>query len=238
MLVGPRGPAILEAWFPGQEDGDIVADLLFGRANPSGRLPVTIPFVGKGFLDHTTASQFPGVQGAEGKLQTVTYTEQLAIGYRWYDANASGSCARMQGKNPCVAFPFGHGLSYTNFATGKPRLAYDAASKSWRATLHVSNSGMRAGAEVVQVYLSLPAAANALGLRQPPKRLVGFGKIELAPGASGEVSVTIDPSASNHSLGVWNSATRQWSIPAGLFKVWVGRSSDARDLALAGTFRR
>jgi len=238
MLVGPRGPAILEAWFPGQEDGDIVADLLFGGANPSGKLPVTIPFVGKGFLEHSTAAQFPGVTGTDGKSQTVTYSEQLAIGYRWYDANASGTCVRMQGKNPCVAFPFGHGLSYTSFTTGKPRLAYDASSQRWRATLRVSNTGIWSGAEVVQVYLSLPPSANAIGLRQPPKRLVGFGKIELAPGASGEVGVTIDPSASNHPLGVWNTATRQWSSPRGLFKVWVGRSSDAHDLALAGTIQR
>jgi beta-glucosidase len=237
-LVGPRGPAILEVWFPGQEDGNIVADLLFGRTNPSGKLPVTIPFVGKGFLDRTTAAQFPGVTGSDGKSQTVTYSEQLAIGYRWYDSNAGGTCAQAGGRNPCVAFPFGHGLSYTSFRAGKPRLGFDTVSKTWRATTRVTNTGKVAGAEVVQVYLSLPTAANAIGLRQPPKRLVGFRKIELAPGASGEVSVTIDPSASNHPLGVWNEAAREWTIPAGQFKVWVGRSSAPRDLALAGTIRR
>ncbi len=237
-LVGPRGPALLEVWFPGQEDGNIVADLLFGRTNPSGRLPVTIPYVGKGFLDHTLAAQFPGVSGADGKSQTVTYSEQLGIGYRWYDSNAGGNCTVKAGKNPCVAFPFGHGLSYTSFTTAKPQLNYDAASASWRTTVRVTNTGKVAGAEVVQVYLSLPPTASALGLRQPPKRLVGFGRIDLAPGASGDVNMVIDPSASNHPLSVWNAATRKWTIPSGQFKVWVGRSSAPRDLTLAGVIQR
>jgi beta-glucosidase len=237
-LVGPRGPAILEVWFPGQEDGNIVADLLFGKANPSGRLPVTFPFAGKSFLDHATASQFPGVAAADGKGQTVTYSEQLAIGYRWYDANAGGGCAEKAGKNLCVAFPFGHGLSYSSFTTAKPSVSFDGKSGSWRVTTRVTNSGKFAGAEVVQVYLSLPPSANAKGLRQPPKRLVGFGKIELAPGASGEVSVTIDPAASNHPLSVWNEAERKWVVPSGSFKVLVGRSSAPRDLTLAGTINR
>jgi beta-glucosidase len=232
-LVGPRGPAILEAWFPGQEDGNIVADLLFGRSNPSGKLPVTIPYVGKGFLDQVTASQFPGIAGSDGKGQTVSYNEQLAIGYRWYDSNASGTCTPTGGRNPCVAFPFGHGLSYTSFAIGTPRLSFDAASGIWRATARVTNAGEVAGAEVVQVYLALPAAT-----RQPPKRLVGFQRIALAPGASGEISVMIDPTASNHPLGVWSTTENKWTIPAGQFKVWVGRSSAPRDLALAGNIRR
>lgn len=237
-LVGPRGPALLEVWFPGQEDGNIVADLLLGRTNPSGKLPVTIPVTGKGFLDRASASQFPGVTGADGKSQTVTYSEQLAIGYRWYDLNVSGTCAAVGGRNPCVAFPFGHGLSYTSFSIGKPRLIFDAASNSWRVSARVTNTGKLAGSEVVQVYFSLPQSANALGLHQPPKRLVGFRKIELAPGTSGEVSVTVDPSASNHPLGVWNVGERKWTVPAGRFKVWIGRSSAPRDLALAGTIQR
>lgn len=237
-LVGPRGPSILEAWFPGQEDGSIVADLLVGRTNPSGKLPVTIPFVGRGFLDHAAASQFPGVAGPDGKAQTVTYSEQLSIGYRWYDGNASGRCAAVGGRNPCVAFPFGHGLSYTRFALGKPRLSFDPNTKTWRAITRVTNTGSRAGAEVVQVYLTLPASADAHGLRQPPKRLVGFARIELAPGASGTATVAIDPAASHHPLSVWNEKQHTWTTPAGQFKVWLGRSSAPRDLALVGTIKR
>jgi beta-glucosidase len=237
-LVGPQGPALLEVWFPGQEDGNIVADLLLGKTNPSGRLPVTMPFEGKGFLDQIGTAQFPGVAGPDGKSQTVTYIERLAIGYRWYDANAGGKCAVAAGRNPCVAFPFGYGLSYTSFAIAPPRLRFDAASGTWRASARVTNTGKRTGAEVVQVYISLPTSANAAGAAQPPKRLVGFNRVELAPGKSGELAITIDPSASNHPLSVWNEAERRWIIPTGGFKVWLGRSSAPRDLALAGTIQR
>jgi beta-glucosidase len=237
-LVGPKGPAILEVWFPGQEDGNIVADLLVGQANPSGKLPVTFPFTGKGFLERATASQFPGVAGDDGKSQTVTYSEQLAIGYRWYDANLGGGCAVAAGKNPCVAFPFGHGLSYTSFTVGKPQLSQNVAKGIWRATAGVTNTGKRGGAEVVQIYLSLPASANAVGAKQPPKRLVGFQRIELAPGASGEVSVVIDPSASNHPMSVWDERAGKWMIPHGSFAVWMGRSSAPRDLVQAGVIER
>jgi beta-glucosidase len=237
-LVGARGPSILEVWFPGQEDGNIVADVLFGKANPSGKLPVTFPFTGKGFLERATASQFPGVASGASKAQTVTYSEQLAIGYRWYDANAGGSCAVVAGKNPCVAFPFGHGLSYTSFAIAKPQLSQDAAKGIWRATARVTNTGKRAGSEVVQVYLSLPASANAVGAKQPPRRLIGFGRIELAPGASGEVSIAIDPSASNHPMSIWDESAGKWAIPQGRFTVWLGRSSSPRDLVQAGVIER
>jgi beta-glucosidase len=237
-LVGPKGPAILEAWFPGQEDGNIVADVLFGRTNPSGKLPVTFPIAGKGFLDKVAVSQFPGEISSDGKQQTVTYSEQLAMGYRWYDANAGGKCAVKAGKNACVAFPFGHGLSYSSFKVAKPTLAMDTGGKSWRATARVTNSGQRSSAEVVQVYLSLPASANAVGAKQPPKRLVGFQRIELAPGASGDVTVAIDPEASNHPMSVWDERQRKWTIPQGAFTVWLGRSSSPRDLVRAGTISR
>ncbi len=237
-LVGTRGPAILETWFPGQEDGNIVADVLFGRVNPSGKLPVTFPLIGKGFLDHIEASQFPGTISADGKTQTVTYAERLAIGYRWYDANVSGRCAVRNGRNPCVAFPFGHGISYTTFKVAQPKLVADAKSGVWLATARVTNTGKRAGAEVVQVYLALPPSANALGAVQPPKRLVGFQRIDLAPGASGSVEIVIDPAASNHPLSVWDDKARQWAVPSGRFTVLLGRSSAPADLVKAGTITR
>lgn len=235
-LVGPKGPAILESWFPGQEDGNIVADVLFGKVNPAGKLPVTFPVVGKGFLDSIGSGQFPGSLSADGKTQTVTYSERLNIGYRWYDANAGGNCAVTQGKNPCVAFPFGHGLSYTSFAIGRPAVKQEGGI--WRVSARVTNTGKRAGAEVMQVYLTLPASANAIGAKQPPKRLVGFARVELAPGASGEASMVIDPAASNHPLSVWNEKARKWVVPEGSFTVWAGRSSSLVDLAKAGTIAR
>lgn len=237
-LVGPQGPAILETWFPGQEDGNIVADLLLGSVNPSGKLPVTFPYAGRGFLDAATASQFPGVASADGKTQTVTYAERLHIGYRWYDANVSGKCAVVAGRNSCVAFPFGHGLSYTNFTIAQPRLTADPANGAWRVTARLRNTGKRSGAEVVQVYLSLPPAASRLGAAQPPRRLVGFHKVELAAGGSQDIAIAIDPAASNHPLSVWSEAEGKWVIPHGAYKVWLGRSSSLRDLILAGTFTR
>ena len=237
-LVGPGGPAIVEVWFPGQEDGNIVADVLFGRVNPSGKLPVTFPLVGKGFLDSAKPAQFPGELAADGKTQTVKYSEQLAIGYRWYDANVSGGCAVRAGRNPCVAFPFGHGLSYTTFAFGQPTLVRDPKSGSWRARLRVTNTGKQAGAEVVQVYVSLPTSANAVGAVQPPKRLIGFKRIELASGASGVAEVVIDPAASNHPLSVWDERKHKWIMPTGRYTIWAGRSSSPADLVKAGFITR
>ena len=237
-LVGAKGPAILETWFPGQEDGNIVADVLFGRVNPSGKLPVTFPLAGKGFLDSVTAAQFPGVMDEVGKTQTVSYSEKLAIGYRWYDANVSGGCAVRAGRNPCVAFPFGHGLSYTTFAQSAPKLVFDEAKAAWRVQVQVKNRGKLAGAEVVQVYVSLPQSANAAGAVQPPKRLIGFQRIELQAGASGMVEIAIDPAATNHPLGVWDEKVQAWVIPAGRVTVYAGRSSAPADLVRAGYIDR
>ncbi|MBB4858888.1 beta-glucosidase [Novosphingobium chloroacetimidivorans] len=234
-LVGKTGPAILETWFPGQEDGNIVADVLFGRTNPSGKLPVTIPYEGTGFLDAIDAVQFPGTTAGASKDQTVDYAEKLHIGYRWYDANVSGRCAVVGGINPCVAFPFGHGLSYTDFAVGKPKLSRGGPSTGWTVTTKLTNRGKRAGAQVLQVYVQLPAEASTLGAKQPPRRLVGFGRAELKPGASRSVTVRLDPKASNHPFEVWSEARKSWVAVPGSHKIWVGTSSSEDDLQLAGS---
>jgi beta-glucosidase len=129
-------------------------------------------------------------------------------------------------------------LSYTTFQTSRPALAFDKARKVWRATAKVTNTGQRAGAQVLQAYVSLPEAASLAGAPQPPKRLVGFGKVELAPGASKSVTITIDPAASNHPLSVWSEAGKKWIIASGEYTVWIGHSSSPADLAIAGTFTR
>lgn len=223
-LVGASGPAILEVWFPGQEDGNIVGELVFGVKNPSGKLPVTFPFVGQGFLDKATATQFPGKLEGDGVTNVVEYTEGLNIGYRWYDAQQkSGACAtQADGSNACVAFPFGHGLSYTTFTVTSPSVAANGSKYDVKAT--VKNTGSKTGSEVVQVYVSLPNS-NLPGLAQPPKRLVGFTKVELAAGASKDVTITIDPAASNHPLSYWNTSTNLWTTPAGTYTVHVGNST-------------
>jgi beta-glucosidase len=225
-------PAVLEAWFPGQMDGDIVARLLFGLATPSGKLPVTFPRRASD-LPVTTPRQWPGVDSAGKPAQvgaagfgmagggpyTVEYSEGLRIGYRWFDA---------QGIAPL--FPFGHGLSYTTFAvsdlTVTPR-ATDG-TKPIVVELTVRNTGKRRGAEVPQVYVSLPSSTG-----EPPKRLVGFEKVWLDPGARRRVRIVVDPAAANHPLGVWDAASQKWVIPDGAYRVQVGRS--AADVALADT---
>jgi beta-glucosidase len=102
----------------------------------------------------------------------------------------------------------------------------------------VTNTGKVPGAEVVQAYISLPLSASQGGAVQPPRRLVQFRKVELAPGASQDVELIVDPAASNHPLSVWSEADRRWKIPTGTFNLWIGRSSSPRDLVKAGQFSR
>jgi beta-glucosidase len=219
-LLGAAGPAILEVWFPGQEDGHIVADLLFGVTNPSGKLPVTFPKVGQGFLDwvRTDPSVYPGVLNAAG-LPEVQYKEGLTIGYRWYDA---------QGVTP--AFPFGHGLSYTTFSmsnlTVTPKIS--DGTQPIRIQFVLQNTGGRSGAEVPQLYVGLPSTTG-----EPPKRLVGFAKMQLNPGDMTNVQLTIDPAATNHPLSYWDSNRNNWSIAAGFYPIYVGSSSGS--IALRGS---
>jgi beta-glucosidase len=220
VLLGPGGPAILEVWFPGQEDGHIVADLLFGVVNPSGKLPVTFPKAGQGFMDwvRTDPSVFPGVRNLVGQPE-VEYKEGLNIGYRWYDA-----------KGVTPAFPFGFGLSYTTFKlstlTVTPKISDGTQPISIQFFLE--NTGLRAGAEVPQLYLGLPPQIG-----EPPKRLVAFSKVQLNPGERTSVQLTIDPAASNHPLSYWDTNTNNWTIAPGFYPIYVGSSST--DIALLGT---
>ena len=225
-------PAVLEAWFPGQSDGDVVARLLLGLATPSGRLPVTFARR-ESDLPASTTRQWPGVDSAgkspridtpgmgfaAGGSYTVEYSEGLRIGYRWFDA---------QGLPPL--FPFGHGLSYTTFAITELRVSSPAPDGSIPIGVEFSvrNTGRRRGAEVPQVYVTFPASAG-----EPPKRLVGFEKVWLNPGERRKLRIVIDPRAANHPFGVWNTATQAWTIPAGEFRVQVGRS--AADIAVSQT---
>lgn len=206
-------PAILQAWFPGQQDGLIVSRLLFGLANPSGKLPVSYPR-SEADLPATEPLQWPGVM-EEGGLRRVEYSEGLEIGYRWFDA---------QDIEPL--FPFGYGLSYTTFSLSDIAVtpAGGAPSTPVKVTLTVTNTGQTRGAEVPQVYLGFPAGAG-----EPPKRLVGFEKVWLDPGESREVEITIDPAAASHPFGVFNDDLGQWRNLPGKYQVMVGTS--AADIA-------
>lgn len=195
--------AVLEAWYPGEEDGNVVADLLFGKANPSGKLTVTFPKVAGDVPAHTPA-QYPGVDG------TAVYSEKLQVGYRWYDA---------QKIEPL--FPFGFGLSYTSFAFDHLHISRPDARGQVHVNLDVTNIGPVAGADVVQVYVAAPASAA-----EPPHQLKGFVKVNLASGKTRHVLLTLD----RRAFSVWNTAAKRWNVVGGRYEIFIGDSSRALPL--------
>lgn len=203
-------PAVLEAWNQGAEDGHVVAELLFGVANPSGKVPTTYPKRDHDVLSARHPERYPGTDEGDG-WPTIRYSERHQVGYRWYQA---------EGIEPL--FPFGFGLSYTTFAvsdvtvTPGDRPAIDPITVRAR----VANTGDVPGAEVVQVYVGLPAE-----LGRPPKRLVGFVKVGVAPGAVEDVEILVDPAATHHPLSVWDVAEHAFVVKPGDYTVFVGTSS-------------
>jgi beta-glucosidase len=200
-------PAVLEAWYPGEEDGTVVADLLFGKVNPSGKLTMSFPKA-EGDTPANTAAQYPGVNG------TATYSEKLQVGYRWYDA-----------QNVAPLFPFGFGLSYTGFSFANLSVpAHPGPDGQASVSVDVTNTGTRDGADVVQVYLSAPTSAG-----EPPKQLKGFAKVTVPAGQTRRVTIPLDA----HAFSVWNTAANAWTIVGGTHRVVVGDSS--RSTPLKGT---
>lgn len=204
-----KAATVIEAWNQGSEDGHVVADLLFGRAVPSGKLPTSYPARDEDVIYNGHPERHPGVDEGEG-FPTIHYSEKLEIGYRWYQA---------QGITP--AFPFGFGLSYTDFDVSDISVSTDKLTdEPVTVTAKVTNTGDHRGAEVVQVYLGLPFDG------QPPKRLVGFAKAWLEPGESKDVDIVIDPAATNHPFSVWDYCTASFVVRPGEYTVYVGTSSD------------
>ncbi|WP_328917279.1 MULTISPECIES: glycoside hydrolase family 3 C-terminal domain-containing protein [unclassified Streptomyces] len=186
---------IVENWYPGQEDGNAIAALLYGDVNFSGKLPVTFPVSLNDVPAHTTA-QWPGQNG------TVQYSEGLNVGYRWYDS---------QNKTPL--YPFGFGLSYTTFAYSGLTVSAPDASGNVTVAFDVKNTGSRAGAEVPQVYVGQPTSAG-----EPPKNLRGFQRVSLNAGQTQHVTVTLNA----RSFQFWNNG---WTNAAGTNTIYVGASS-------------
>lgn len=200
-------PAVVEGWLGGQAGGSGVVDVLLGTVNPAGRLAETLPLR---LVDNPSYGNFPG------ELGHVRYGEGVLVGYRWYDARELD-----------VAYPFGHGLSYTTFAydgvsaevLGSAALTADG-DPVVRVRTTVTNTGERAGAEVVQVYVGDPEAQ----VQRPERELKAFAKVYLAPGESREV--TFDLTA--RDLSYWHPVLRRWVVEGGEFVVALGASS--RDL--------
>jgi beta-glucosidase len=190
--------AVVEAWYPGQEDGDSIADILFGRVDPSGKLPVTFP-QDLADVPASTPAQWPGVD------RKVEYSEGLLVGYRWYDA---------KGIRPL--FPFGFGLSYTTFSLSNLSIDSSGTSGTAVASVDITNTGKVAGSDTVQAYIGDPAAAG-----EPPEQLKGFERVTLAPGQSAYVDITLGPSA----FSVWDTGLQQWVETPGSYTVMVGDSS-------------
>ncbi|MBR7103155.1 MAG: glycoside hydrolase family 3 C-terminal domain-containing protein [Tidjanibacter sp.] len=194
-------PAIVQGWFLGSEAGNALASVLMGDVNPSGKLPFTFPVK----LTDTGAHSM-GEFGGRGE---VVYGEGLLVGYRWNDA-----------KDVAPLFAFGHGLSYTTFAYGDVTIDKTSMNKkgSVTVTVPVTNTGNRAGKEVVQLYISDKEAS----VMRPEKELKGFAKVELEPGQTKEVSFVIDAEA----LSFFDDKKHEWVAEQGEFEALVGAASD------------
>ncbi len=200
--------AILESWYPGQRGGEAIANILFGDVNPSGKLPISFPKSESDLPHLTIPAPPPSNQPAnEDLLPTpvfidANYTEGLKVGYRWYDA---------QNKDPL--FSFGFGLSYTSFSYSQLKVT---PGKPVQVSFVVKNTGPRAGAEVAEVYLGLPASTN-----EPPKRLVAWEKVQLDPGQSRTVTVSLEP----QFMSIFNVEKDAWDLLPGDYLVFAGGSS-------------
>ncbi|CAD6442097.1 cf4627e9-fd60-48d6-a9b8-76bf61156a1b [Sclerotinia trifoliorum] len=204
MPWAKKVPAILQAWYQGQEAGNAMADVLFGFANPSGKLPTTFPVR---LSDNPTYHTWPGEN-----LRSI-YGEGVYIGYRHYDHLSLPPL-----------FPFGHGLSYTTFSYSSPTLSstnFSTSQEKITLSLKITNTGSMQGKEIVQLYIHDVRSK----LPRPEKELKGFAKVDLAAGESKNVEISID----RYALGYWDDSYRDgkglWVAEEGAFEAWVGASA-------------
>jgi beta-glucosidase len=200
-------PALVGAWFGGQELGHAVADVLFGDVDPSGKLPFS-------FINEM--KQSPAYGNYPGDNLHVTYAEGIYVGYRYFDK-----------QNVAPQFPFGHGLSYTSFDYSKLKVAPGSGDSSVaQVTVTIRNSGKRSGAEVVQLYIH----DGHSKVDRPVKELKGFERVELKAGESKDVTFTLD----RDSFAYYSMAKHEWIAEPGKFEILVGTSS--RDIRLKALF--
>jgi beta-glucosidase len=212
-------PVLLHTWFPGQEGGTAVADVIFGKHDPEGKLPVSFD---RDWASSPSEPYYYGVPGANTTLHTIgengkpldytiehiKYGDKLMVGYRYWTTT---------GKHPL--FPFGFGLSYTTFSFANLQAPASAASGSTiPVSFDVSNTGGVSGAEVAQVYVSDLSAK----VDRPERELKGFEKVNLAPGETKHVTVNLDARAFSY----WDESAHKWAIDPGRFVIRVGDSSE------------
>jgi beta-glucosidase len=217
-------PALLHTYYPGQEGGRAVAEILFGKHDPEGKLPVSFD---RGWEDNPSYSWYYGVHGGDTTLHTtgesgkpldytvphVKYGDKLMVGYRYWTTT---------GKHPL--FPFGFGLSYTTFKFSRLHAPATAAPDSAvSVSFDITNTGSVEGAEVAQLYVSDPSAK----VERPERELKGFEKVRLAPGETKHVTLPLDA----RSFSYWDESAHKWAIDPGKFVLRVGDSSENTPLA-------
>jgi beta-glucosidase len=215
---------LLHTWYPGQEGGTAVAEVLFGKHDPEGKLPVSFD---RDWDASPSAKYYYGAPGGDTVLHTIgengkpldytvphiKYDDKLMVGYRYWTTT---------GKHPL--FPFGFGLSYTTFSFDHLQAPATAASGSTVAvSFDVTNTGGVAGAEVAQLYVSDPSAKAS----RPERELKGFAKVRLAPGETRHVTLDLDARAFSY----WDETTHAWKIDPGKFVIRVGDSSENTPLS-------
>jgi beta-glucosidase len=208
--------AVLEAWYGGSGGAEAVANILNGDVNPSAKLPMTFPKSEADLPHPQLVKPGPGQTGEAAVMKsgeakptfTVHYDEGLKVGYKWYDT-----------EKKAVLFPFGFGLSYTTFGYSGLKVT---TGKETSVRFTVKNTGKVAGAEIAEVYASLPASAG-----EPPKRLVGWNKVWLKAGESKVASVSIDPKY----LSIYDEAGSGWKLVPGNYTFMVGGSSQELPLS-------
>jgi beta-glucosidase len=214
-----KAPALLHTWYPGQEGGTAVAEVLFGKHDPEGKLPISFD---RNWEDAPSYPYYYGVAGGDTVLHTIgengkpldytvphiKYEDKLMVGYRYWTTT---------GKHPL--YPFGFGLSYATFGFANLQAPATAASGATvSVSFDVTNTGSVAGAEVAQLYVSDPSAKA----QRPERELKGFAKVRLAPGETKHVSLDLDARAFSY----WDESTHGWKIDPGKFVILVGDSSE------------
>jgi beta-glucosidase len=194
-------PALLHNWYPGQEGGTAISEVVFGARSPEGHLPVSFE---KSWQENPVHDSYYAPPVAKGQTPHVKYTEGVFLGYRYYTT---------MGKKPL--FPFGYGMSYTTFQFSN--LSVSPTTAGATVSFDLTNTGKRAGADVSQVYIGDPSAA----VKRPERELKGYQKVRLKPGEMQHVQMTLDERA----FSFWDETSNSWHVDQGPFKVFVGDSS-------------